>query len=105
MEQQRIEELLSNMMVTQRETLDSQRIAFTTEVRKMRTEIQESIHSTNPIEQLQISWRANSPAYIQPPQLPRQPVQPWEIPAGSPRAPSPPRGEEVRDEGITHRCD
>ena len=50
MDQQRIEEQLSNMMVTQRETLDSQRIAFTTEVRRMRTEIQESIRSTNPID-------------------------------------------------------
>ena len=30
-------------------------------------------------------------------------MQPWEIPAGSPRAPSPPRGEAVRDEGIAHR--
>ena len=69
----------------------------------MRTEIQESIRSTNPIEQPQTSWRANSLAYIPPPQLPRQPVQPWEISAGSPRAPSSPRGEAVRDEGIARR--
>ena len=92
MEQQRNEEQLSNMMVAQRETLDSQRIAFTTEVHRMRTEIQESRRSSNPFEQPQTSCRANSPAYIQPPQLPRQSVQPWEIPAGSPRASSSPRG-------------
>ena len=102
LEQQRLEEQIANMMVIQRETLDSQRIAFTTEVRRMRTEIQESIRSTNPAEQPQTSWSANSPAYIQPPQMqPRQQVQPWDIPAGSPRAPSSPKGEAARDEGIT----
>ena len=62
MEQQKIEDQIFRMMVTPRETLDSQRIAFTTEVRRMRTEIQESIRNSNPIEQPQTSWRANSPA-------------------------------------------
>ena len=92
LEQRRIEEQLATMMVSQKETLDSQRIAFSTKVRRTRTEIQESMRSANPIEQSQTSWRATSPAYIQPPQMmPRQQVQPWEIPTGSPRAPSPPR--------------
>ena len=92
LEQQRLEERLATMMVSQKETLDSQMIALSTEVRRTRTEIQESMRSANPIEQSQTSWRATSPAYIQPPQMmPRQQVQPWEIPAGSPRAPFPPR--------------
>ena len=75
-DQKIIDEQLSQMAVAQRETLDSQRNAFVTEVHRMRCEIQESIHNSHPTEQLHTSWRSHSPAYIHTPSLPIQPFQP-----------------------------
>ena len=68
----------------------------------MRTGIQESFRDYNPIEQPRISWRATSPAYIQPPSLPVQSVQPWDIPSRTPRPPSPPTGAVARDAPSAH---
>ena len=45
-EQRRIEQILSEMLVAQRETLGSQRDVFVTEMHSMRCEIQESIQTS-----------------------------------------------------------
>ena len=68
----------------------------------MRIEIQESIRNINPIEQPRTSWKATSPAYIQPPSLPVHSVQPWDIPSRTPRPPSPPTGAVARDAPTAH---
>ena len=102
-DQQRIEERLSNIIAAQRETLGSQRNAFVTEMHSMRSEIQESIQQSYPIEQPRTTWRAQSSAYIHTPSLPSQPVQPFDIPGRSSRAPSSPRGLAANDEVSAHR--
>ena len=88
-------------MVAQRETLDSQRNAFVTEVHRglkfrSRSTILILLNSLIPVGGQIVSVYATI-------FLPNQPLQPWDIPSRSPRPPSSPRGAAAYDEGIA-RC-